>query len=111
VEECHWPDDLEAHPRTIRVLNPTTHEILRQRWLAGAAAPFPPLVPERSDFLEGDAPAAEKVAFVARALEGTGGRAPAITAALSSAKRRTPRWRPGGSRSILRDARASEPVA
>ena len=33
----------------------------------------PPLVPERSDFLEGDAPAADKVqAFLARALEATG---------------------------------------
>jgi site-specific recombinase XerD len=40
-------------------------------------------VPERSDFLEGDAPAADKVAaFLARALEATGGDAPAITAAL-----------------------------
>ena len=35
--------------------------------------PRPPLVPERSDFLEGDAPAADKVAgFLARALEATG---------------------------------------
>ena len=42
-----------------------------------------PLVPERSDFLEGDGPAAEKVAaFLARALEATGGDAPALTAAL-----------------------------
>src|SRR5258706_10267221 len=43
--------------------------------VAGAAAPPPraPLVPERSDFLEGDAPAAAKVeAFLARALEATG---------------------------------------
>jgi site-specific recombinase XerD len=40
-------------------------------------------VPERSDFLDGDAPAADKVAdFLARALEATGGKAPAITAAL-----------------------------
>ena len=29
----------------------------------------------------------------------------------SSARRKTPRWRPGGSRSASRDARASEPVA
>src|SRR5438067_626034 len=43
----------------------------------------PPLVPERSDFLEGGAPAAAKVAaFLARALEATGGNATAITAAL-----------------------------
>src|SRR5216110_1581037 len=43
----------------------------------------PALVPERSDFLDGDAPAAEKVAaFLTRALEATGGDAPAITAAL-----------------------------
>jgi hypothetical protein len=41
------------------------------------------LVPERSDFLEADAPAAEKVAaFLTRALEAAGGHAPAITAAL-----------------------------
>jgi site-specific recombinase XerD len=40
-------------------------------------------VPEGSDFLEGDAPAADKVAtFLARALEATGGDAPALTAAL-----------------------------
>jgi hypothetical protein len=40
-------------------------------------------VPERSDFLDGDAPAAEKVAaFLTRALEAAGGDAPAITAAL-----------------------------
>jgi len=36
--------------------------------------PRPALVPERSDFLEGDAPAADKVqAFLARALEAAGG--------------------------------------
>ena len=41
---------------------------------AEAAAPRPPLVPERSDFLEGDAPAAAKVeAFLASALAATGG--------------------------------------
>jgi site-specific recombinase XerD len=40
-------------------------------------------VPERSDFLEGDAPAADKVAaFLTRALEATGGDALALTAAL-----------------------------
>jgi integrase/recombinase XerD len=43
----------------------------------------PPLVPERSDFLEGDAPAAEKVAaFLTRALEATGGDADRAAAAL-----------------------------
>ena len=41
-----------------------------------------PLLPERSDFLEGDAPAAEKVeAFLARALEASGG-APTTAGAL-----------------------------
>ena len=45
--------------------------------------PRPPLVPEASDFLDGDAPAADKVAaFLAHALEATGGHAPAIAAAL-----------------------------
>jgi hypothetical protein len=39
-----------------------------------ATPPRPPLVPERSDFLEGDAPAADKVqAFLTRALEAAGG--------------------------------------
>jgi hypothetical protein len=42
-----------------------------------------PLVPERSDFLEGDAPAAGKVeAFLARALEATGTDAPTTAGAL-----------------------------
>ena len=42
-----------------------------------------PLVPERSDFLEGDAPAASKVeAFLARALEATGTDAPTTAGAL-----------------------------
>src|SRR3954467_5304187 len=41
------------------------------------------LVPERSDFLEGDVPAAAKVeAFLARALEATGGDAPTTAGAL-----------------------------
>ena len=40
-------------------------------------------MPERSDFLEGDAPAAAKVeAFLARALEATGGDAPTTAGAL-----------------------------
>ncbi len=38
--------------------------------ISPAAPPRPPLVPERSDFFEGDAPAADKVkAFLTRALE------------------------------------------
>src|SRR5208337_1096009 len=42
-----------------------------------------PLVPERTDFLEGDAPAAAKVeAFLARALEATGSDAPTTAGAL-----------------------------
>jgi len=51
--------------------------------LPPATPPRPPLVPERSDFLEGDAPAADKVqAFLARALEATGSDAPTTAAAL-----------------------------
>ena len=50
---------------------------------AAAAPPRTPLLPERSDFLEGDAPAAAKVeAFLARALEATGGDAPTTAGAL-----------------------------
>src|SRR5438270_2622657 len=50
---------------------------------AAAALPRPALVPERSDFLEGDAPAASKVeAFLARALAATGGDAPTTAGAL-----------------------------
>jgi integrase/recombinase XerD len=42
-----------------------------------------PLVPERSDFLDGDAPAAARVeAFLARALEATGTEAPTTAGAL-----------------------------
>jgi site-specific recombinase XerD len=45
-------------------------------------APRPPLVPERSDFLEGDAPAAARVeAFLSRALEASG-HGPAMNEAL-----------------------------
>ena len=49
-----------------------------------AAPPRPaPLLPERSDFLEGDAPAAAKVeAFLARALEATGSEATRTAGAL-----------------------------
>jgi site-specific recombinase XerD len=50
---------------------------------AAAAPPHTPLVPERSDFLDGDAPAAAKVeAFLARALEATGSEAPTTAGAL-----------------------------
>jgi hypothetical protein len=49
-----------------------------------ASAPArPPLVPEGSDFLDGDAPAADKVqAFLTRALEASGGAADQAAAAL-----------------------------
>src|SRR4051812_2178085 len=50
---------------------------------AEAPPPRPPLVPERSDFLEGDAPAAARVeAFLANALAATGGDAPTTAGAL-----------------------------
>ena len=51
---------------------------------AEAASPRrTPLLPERSDFLEGDAPAAEKVqAFLARAFSATDSDTPSATAAL-----------------------------
>ena len=50
---------------------------------AEPAPPRAPLVPERSDFLEGDAPAAAKVeAFLAQALAATGGDAPTTAGAL-----------------------------
>src|SRR6187431_606348 len=50
---------------------------------AEAAPPRVPLVPERSDFLEGDAPAAARVeAFLANALEAAGGDANATAGAL-----------------------------
>ena len=46
-------------------------------------SPRVPLVPERIEFLEGDTPAAEKVeAFLAKALEATGGNAPTTAGAL-----------------------------
>jgi len=49
---------------------------------AASARPAP-LVPERTDFLESDAPAAAKVeAFLARALEATGSEAPTTAGAL-----------------------------
>ena len=51
--------------------------------LPPATAPRTPLVPERSDFLEGDAPAAARVeAFLAHALEATGSDAPTTAGAL-----------------------------
>src|SRR4051795_5546829 len=50
---------------------------------AEPAPPRAPLVPERSDFLEGDAPAADKVeAFLAQALAATGTDAPTTAGAL-----------------------------
>src|SRR3954454_20283944 len=50
---------------------------------AEAAPPRVPLVPERTEFLEGDSPAADKVeAFLARGLEATGGDAPTTAGAL-----------------------------
>jgi hypothetical protein len=50
---------------------------------AEPAPPRVPLMPERSDFLEGDTPAADKVeAFLARALEATGSDAPTTAGAL-----------------------------
>jgi integrase/recombinase XerD len=43
----------------------------------------PPLMPERSEFLDGDTPAADKVAgFLARALDASGGEAPTTAEAL-----------------------------
>ncbi len=48
-----------------------------------AMPPRPPLVPERSDFLEGDAPAADRVkVFLTRALKATGSDADKMTTAL-----------------------------
>ena len=48
-----------------------------------ATSPRTPLLPERSDFLEGDAPAAEKVeAFLARAFSATDSDAPSAAGAL-----------------------------
>jgi hypothetical protein len=48
-----------------------------------ALPPIPPLVPERSDFFDGDAPAADKVGgFLTRALAATGSDADRMPAAL-----------------------------
>ena len=66
------------------------HEVLDETALpalpppdAEVAPPRTPLLPERSDFLEGDAPAAEKVeAFLARAFSATGSEATSATGAL-----------------------------
>ena len=62
-----------------------------------AAPPRPaPLLPERSDFLEGDSPAAEKVeAFLARAFSATG----------SEATSATGRWCPGSATCCSRTTR------
>ena len=62
-----------------------THQSARpsRRTDAEPAPPRTPLVPERTDFLEGDAPAAAKVeAFLARALEATGSDATTTAGAL-----------------------------
>ena len=63
------------------------HEVLDETALpalpppAAEVGPPPPLLPERSDFLEGDAPAAEKVeAFLAKAFEATGSEAQSAAA-------------------------------
>jgi site-specific recombinase XerD len=63
---------------------PSPNNVLVVPPAEGQSAPAcPPLVPERSDFLEGDSPAAAKVeAFLARALEATGGDAPTTAGAL-----------------------------
>ena len=61
-----------------------------------------PLVPERSDFLEGDAPAADRVeAFLARALEAAGERRPDA---------RPGPWSPGSATPCCRTTR-SKPTA
>jgi len=66
------------------------HSLSREHHITGhpddanlPALPSRPLVPEASDFLEGDASAAEKVeAFLTRALEATGSDADKMTTAL-----------------------------
>ena len=75
---------------------PTSHPVIGSQW---TQCPHPfspqsprrtpsrqhpaPLLPERSDFLEGDTPAAAKVqTFLARALEATGSDAPTTAGAL-----------------------------
>ena len=80
-----FPDQWHARPATPSPELPTVQDSDEERApliggdttqlpaLPPAAPPLPPLVPERSDFLEGNAPAADKVqAFLARALEATG---------------------------------------
>src|SRR5512147_3151407 len=68
---------------------------------AASARPAP-LVPERTDFLEGDAPAAAKVeAFLARALEATGSEAPSTAG----------RWCPGSATRCCRTTRSRRMAA
>src|SRR6516162_8504328 len=63
--------------------NATNHGEADASGLPALPPPRPPLVPEGSDFLDGDAPASEKVqAFLARALEATGSAADQAAAAL-----------------------------
>ncbi len=73
-----------------------------------ATPPRPPLVPERSDFLEGDAPAADKVqAFLARALEAGDGSATvagALVPWICDALRRTTRSKPMAATSWISSA-------
>src|SRR5271166_1142057 len=62
------------HPPTLPAVVPPDVE---------PAPPHTPLMPERTDFLEGDAPAAAKVeAFLARALDATGSNANITAGAL-----------------------------
>ena len=65
-------DPAVADSSTIHCTPPSDSQLPAPTTRAGQARP--PLVPERSDFLEGDAPAADKVqAFLANALEASGG--------------------------------------
>jgi hypothetical protein len=62
------------------VLDETTLPALPPPAAEAAPPRRTPLLPERSDFLEGDAPAAEKVeAFLARAFSATGSEATSAT--------------------------------
>jgi hypothetical protein len=85
-----FPDQWHSRPATLGPELPTVPNSDEERVPCAAedtaqlpALPArPPLVPERSDFLEGDAPAADKVqAFLARALEASDGSA-TVAAAL-----------------------------
>ena len=71
-------------PRGIVGFDATTHQSPSRSIARCRSRPIPrPLLPERSDFLEGDAPAAARVeAFLAHALEATGSDAPTTAGAL-----------------------------